>query len=291
MTETTLAPEGVPPSASRTLIYAETLMTLYARGADVVVLDCGFDLADPLAGERAYDEGHLPGALYAHLDRDLAGTKTGRNGRHPLPARQTFAERVGQWGIDPTTQVVTYDAQGGPYAARAWWMLHWLGHEAVAVLDGGPAAWRAAGGQVEKQRSTPRPRPPYPAGGPTMPTLDADALRAGLADRRARIVDARAGERYRGEVESLDPVAGHIPGAVNVPVSQCFAEGGRLPEDEVLRGLLDRTGPLAAYCGSGVSAAQLVLAGAALDRSIALYPGSWSAWSNDPSRPVATGEH
>lgn len=292
-----------PTGPFSTLIPAEALLALYAQAADLVVLDCGFDLADPAAGERAHAEAHLPGALYAHLDRDLAGAKTGRNGRHPLPARQAFAERVGQWGIGPATQVVAYDAQGGPYAARAWWMLRWLGHRAVAVLDGGPAAWRAAGGTLEPlkpgQRPALRPRPPYPTGAATMPTVDAAGLLAALGNGRARVVDARAGERYRGEVEPLDPVAGHIPGALNRFFKDNLGADGRFKPAAVLRqeweALVPRDAPpgaaaLVHQCGSGVTACHNLLAMAhAGFADTSLYPGSWSEWCADPARPVARG--
>lgn len=297
MTEKELASSGAPPARFRTLISAEALLAMYAQPRDLVVLDCGFDLADPAAGERAHAEAHLPGALYAHLDRDLAGTKTGRNGRHPLPGRQAFAERVGQWGIGRATQVVAYDAQGGPYAARAWWMLRWLGHDAVAVLDGGPAAWRAAGGSFETTPPTTRAHPPYPAGHATMQTVDADVLLAAVGDGRARVVDARAGERYRGEVEPLDPVAGHIPGALNRFFKDNLGTDGRFKTAAVLRaeweqlgmdGASSATTTIVHQCGSGVTACHNLLAMAhAGFADTALYPGSWSEWCADPARPVA----
>ncbi len=287
------------PAPFRTLISAEALRALYGDTREFVVLDCGFDLADPAAGERAHAEAHLPGAIYAHLDRDLAGIKTGRNGRHPLPPRQAFAERVGQWGIGPATQVVTYDAQGGPYAARAWWMFRWLGHEAVAVLDGGPAAWRAVGGTFEAERAAPQERPPYPAGSNTMPTVDADAILGALARDSVRVIDARAGERYRGEVEPLDPVAGHIPGALHRFFKDNLGADGRFKPAAVLRAEWERivprdtapgAGTIVHQCGSGVTACHNLLAMAhAGFPDIALYPGSWSEWCADPARPVARG--
>jgi len=286
-----------PRAAFRTLVAAADLKDLLGRDLEVVLLDCGFDLADPAAGERAYDEGHLPGALYAHLDRDLCGAKTGRNGRHPLPDREAFAQRCGAWGIGPATQVVAYDAQGGPYAARAWWMLRWLGHEAVAVLDGGPAAWVAAGGPLERQRRPAHPRAPYPLGA-TMPTFDTAALLASLGREGApRIVDARAGERYRGEVEPLDPVAGHIPGAMHRFFKDNLAPDGRFKSAQELRaeytrlGLGETAGPAVVHqCGSGVTACHNLLAMAhAGFADTALYPGSWSEWCADPARPVARG--
>jgi thiosulfate/3-mercaptopyruvate sulfurtransferase len=291
------SPRGNDRPVFRTLVAATALQALLAGDADVVVLDCGFDLADAAAGERAYDEAHLPGALYAHLDRDLCGAKTGRNGRHPLPAREAFAQRCGAWGIGPGTQVVAYDAQGGPYAARAWWMLRWLGHEAVAVLDGGPAAWVAAGGPLERQRRAVHPRAPYPLGA-TLPTVDTAALLASLGRADApRIVDARAGERYRGEVEPLDPVAGHIPGAIHRFFKDNLAPDGRFKPADVLRAEFTRLGlgeaagaAVVHQCGSGVTACHNLLAMVhAGFADTALYPGSWSEWCADPTRPVQRG--
>ena len=184
-----------------------------AAGTPLVLLDCGFDLADPAAGERAHAAGHLPSAVYVHLDRDLAGPKTGHNGRHPLPDPGNFAARAGSWGIAPGVQVVCHDDQGGVYAARAWWMLRWLGHAQVAVLDGGRAAWVAAGGALSTHSVKVLAQPPYPATDAVMPTVDATTLQPQLG--RTLLLDARAAERFRGEVEPLDPVAGHIPGAAN----------------------------------------------------------------------------
>ncbi len=277
---------------ARTLITAEALRDRLAHAPAPVLLDCGFDLVDPAAGERAYRAAHLPGALYAHLDRDLSGAKTGRNGRHPLPLRATLAERVGQWGISPTTEVVVYDAQGGSFAVRAWWLLRWLGHEAVSLLDGGPAAFVAAGGALVDTLPAIAPQPPYPPRPPAMPTVDAATLLS--APDRATVLDARAGERFRGEVEPLDPVAGHIPGARHrffkdnllpdgrfKPVAQLHAEFAALglaPVDVIHQ------------CGSGVTACHNLFAmeHAGLVGS-RLYPGSWSEWCADPARPVARG--
>ncbi len=276
-----------------TLIAAAELRAF--AGAPLVILDCGFDLADPGAGARAHAAGHLPGAVYAHLDRDLSGAKTGRNGRHPLPARDDFARRAGAWGIAPEVQVVAYDAQGGPYAARAWWLLRWLGHDAVAVLDGGPAAWLAAGGTLSTAPGAVAPQPPYPATPePAMPTVHADDL---LDIPGAWcVLDARAPERFRGEVEPLDPVAGHIPGALNrffkdnLGPDDHFRPAAELRAafaDLVGRGTPDR---VVHQCGSGVTAAHNLLAmtHAGLPGS-RLYPGSWSEWCSDPARPVERG--
>ena len=273
----------------RTLVSADALL---AASPAALFIDCSFDLADPAAGERAFVAGHLPGAVYAHLDRDLAGARDGRNGRHPLPAREAFAATVGHWGVAPGVQVVTYDAQGGPYAARAWWLLRWLGHDAVAVLDGGAAAWRAAGGALETGSTTAAPRAPYPAAPPAMPSIDAGTLQARLG--RVRLLDARAGERFRGEVEPLDPVAGHIPGATNRFFKDNLQPDGRFKPAAQLRAEFDAyatpAGNVVHQCGSGVTACHnlLAMAHAGLEGSL-LYPGSWSEWCADPARPVARG--
>ena len=278
----------------RTLISAEALAARLAAGAPTVLLDCGFDLSDPSAGEAAYEARHLPGARHADLDRDLAGAKTGRNGRHPLPERAALAAWAGAMGIAPGVQVVAYDDQGGPYAARCWWLLRWLGHDAVAVLDGGFSAWRAAGGAFDDTEPAPLAAAvPYP-GSPTpaMPTVDADALLAALG--RLRLVDARAAARFRGEIEPLDPVAGHIPGATLRSFQDNLLPGGRFKPVDQLRAEFAAwaTPPtqIVHQCGSGVTACHNLLAmvHAGLDGS-ALYPGSWSEWCADPARPVATG--
>jgi thiosulfate/3-mercaptopyruvate sulfurtransferase len=278
------------------LISAAQLISLQTSGAPLVLLDCGFDLSDTAAGEHAYMQGHLPGAHYAHLDRDLTGAKTGHNGRHPLPLRQDLAARVGQWGIAPGVQVVTYDNQGMPYAARAWWLLRWLGHTEVAVLDGGRSAWLAAGGTLDATRPTLASRPPYPASAPAaMPTIDTAGLQARLG--QVQLLDARAGERYRGEVEPLDPVAGHIPGALNHffkdnLASPTAASSRRrrccAPNFAALLGVA--SADVVQQCGSGVTACHNLLAMAVAGRGdTCLYPGSWSEWCSDPVRPVARG--
>ena len=274
----------------KTLISAARTGELLSAKVPLVLLDCGFDLVDPVAGERAWAAGHLPGALHAHLDRDLSGARTGRNGRHPLPAHAAFAATAGRWGIAPGIQVVVYAAQGGPYAARAWWLLRWLGHDAVAVLDGGVAAWLAAGGTLQTDTPAPVPRAPYPAAAPAMPTISAETLLAQLG--RLTLLDARAGERFRGEVEPLDPVAGHIPGATlrffrdNLGPDGCFKPAAQLRQEFAALGA--DGGEVVHQCGSGVTACHNLLAmvHAGYDRAL-LYPGSWSEWCSDPSRPVA----
>lgn len=265
---------------------------LLARRPQPVLLDCSFDLADPSAGERSYREGHLPGAVYVHLDRDLSGPKTGRNGRHPLRERSDYAQWMGAVGITPGTPVVAYDRQGSMLAVRAWWVLRWMGHADVAVLDGGPPAWQAAGGALSADLPRITAAPAYPLQPPALPTLNADQLQARLAE--VRVIDARAPERYRGEVEPLDAVAGHIPGALN----RCFKDNlqadGRFKPADQLRAefapLLDGR-PVVHQCGSGVTACHNLLAMevAGLGPGT-LYPGSWSEWSSDPSRPMVRGQ-
>jgi len=278
-----------------TLITAAELQALQSSAAPLVLLDCSFDLADSEAGERAYAAGHLPGALYAHLDRDLAGVKTGHNGRHPLPDRASFAATAGAWGVAPGVQVVAYDNMGAPYAARAWWLLRWLGHTAVAVLDGGAAAWRAAGGPLNTATAHVRARQPYPAAAaPAMPTIDATTLQARLNE--VLILDARAGERFRGDVEPLDPVAGHIPGATLRFFKDNLSEGGHFKPAAQLRAEFEAlmrghgSAAVVQQCGSGVTACHnlLAMAHAGLGETL-LYPGSWSEWCSEPTRPVARG--
>lgn len=281
-----------------TLISPEALGALLGSGAPVLILDTSFDLTDTAAGERAHLEAHLPGAHHVHLDRDLCGAKTGHNGRHPLPERSVFAATAGRLGITPSTQVVVYDRQGAMYAARLWWMLRWLGHAPVAVLDGGLAAWQAVGGAVESGAvMAASPQPAYPIvsePSPLVRAVDAPTLQAQLG--RIALIDARAPERFRGDVEPLDAQAGHIPGARNRFFKDNLAASGRFKPADELRGefttlLGERpTAEVVHQCGSGVTACHnlLAMAIAGLDGA-ALYPGSWSEWSSDPSRPVARG--
>ena len=274
------------------LVSARALMDALGTGAPIALIDCSFDLADTGAGERAFERGHLPGAAYAHLDRDLAGVKTGRNGRHPLPARVDWATTLGRLGATPARHVVAYDAQGGMYAARAWWMLRWAGHAAVSVLDGGLQAWAAAGGALESGPSTVADEGAYPIAASLVPVIEADALQKSLG--RVTLLDARAGERFRGEVEPLDARAGHIPGARSHFFKGNLGPDGRFKSPEALRADFQAYGapPRGAVhqCGSGVTACHNLLAMeiAGLPGA-SLYPGSWSEWSSDPSRPVAVG--
>jgi len=281
------------------LITADALNVLQASTPSLVLLDCGFDLADPGAGERAYQAGHLPGAHYLHLHRDLSGPQAPEgarsprfSGRHPLPDRGALAALAGRVGIAPGVPVVVYDRQGSPYAARAWWLLRWLGHADVAVLDGGFAAWSDAGGALSTDTPVAAVKPPYPALAAAMPTIDASTLAARLG--RVRVLDARAGERFRGEVEPLDPVAGHIPGASHRFYKDNLAPDGRFKSVPQLRAEFAALGAAAEsvvhQCGSGVTACHnlLAMASAGLGGSM-LYPGSWSEWCADPRRPIARG--
>jgi thiosulfate/3-mercaptopyruvate sulfurtransferase len=288
----------LPLPLPQPLITAEQLLALHGSADWPVLLDCGFDLMDTAAGERAHAAGHLPGAVYAHLERDLSGPKTARGaiegGRHPLPAREALAATLARWGIGPGTPVVAYDAQGGPYAARAWWLLRWLGHTNVAVLDGGTAAWQAAGGALDSGPVAPTPAAlPYPVGAPAMPTVTAAQLLPAAGGRRV-VVDARAGERFRGEVEPLDARAGHIPGARHRFFKDNLGADGRFLPPARLRQAFEALGVppelIVHQCGSGVTACHNLLAMAAAGLpGAALYPGSWSEWSADPARPVAVG--
>ncbi|BDI07610.1 sulfurtransferase [Sphaerotilus microaerophilus] len=281
------------------LISAAELQPLLDRIGRVCLLDARFDLAQPEAGESAYRQAHLPGALYAHLERDLSAMPPAPalcGGRHPLPTPQAFARTVAAFGITPATPVVVYDASGGMYAARAWWLLRWLGHQSVAVLDGGLPAWVAAGGALESGERRPVPAAePYPLpAAPALATITADELQRGLG--AVTLVDARGPERYRGDVEPLDPVAGHIPGALNRPFTSNLGPDGRFLDAAALRAaftalLGERAGGEVIHqCGSGVTACHnlLAMAAAGLGDGV-LYAGSWSEWCRDPARPVARG--
>jgi thiosulfate/3-mercaptopyruvate sulfurtransferase len=261
----------------------------------LVVIDVRHDLASSERwGEDAYRAGHIPGAVFAHLDRDLSAPKTGRNGRHPLPSVEAAAATFGRLGIAASAQVVAYDQASGMYAARLWWMLRWLGHDAVAVLDGGFAAWQSEGRAIESGVREPQAATFVPK--PRAAWVDAARVEANLATRELLLVDARAPERYRGEVEPLDKAAGHIPGAINRPFAANLDANGRFKSPAALRSELEAAvqghAPerIVHQCGSGVSACHnmLAFAHAGLSEGL-LYPGSWSEWSADPARPVARG--
>lgn len=277
-----------------TLVGADTLVARLGAG-DTIVLDCRFDLARPGWGEDAWRAGHIPGARYAHLDRDLSSPVTSATGRHPLPDPDVLAARLGAWGIDGASQVVAYDQGNGMFAARAWWLLRWLGHTRVAVLDGGLPAWTAAGGGTSSEPPTPTARQYLAAPRPEF-AIDAQGVVRGLATGSIHLVDARGADRFAGQNETIDPVAGHVPGAVNHPFAANVGPDGRMLPRDTLRERWQATlaghppQALVAMCGSGVSACVNLLAlehaGLAGGR---LYPGSWSEWIRDPSRAVATG--
>jgi thiosulfate/3-mercaptopyruvate sulfurtransferase len=297
-----------------TLIEPEELAAPLARDAsaasDWAVLDCRFDLSHPEWGVAAYAGGHIPGSLYAHLDRDLSGPLSRNSGRHPLPAPERLAETLGGWGIDEKVQVVAYDQGNGAYAARLWWLLRWAGHQKVAVLNGGFGAWQQAGlpTEVTPPERQPRTFDLRPGSvGRVVSTAELEcALREGeLASGKSMLVDARGADRFAGENETIDRVAGHIPGARNHPfVRNIDAQGRFLPPGElrdrwratfggaggpgsVWSGSVER---VIAMCGSGVTACHNLLALEIAGLSGArLYAGSWSEWIRDGNRPVARG--
>ncbi len=276
-----------------TLVTTETLAQ-HLQDADWRVFDCRHDLAKPELGATQYAESHIPGALHAHMDHHLAARPDGRNGRHPLPTPAAFAAWLGAQGLRPGDQVVAYDGAGGTQAARLWWMLRWVGHRAVAVLDGGFTAWRAEGRPLTE--AVPRFAPTdYPLRPQADMAVDAATLQANLVGGELVVLDARTAERYRGEVEPIDPVAGRIPGSRN-RFCGLNLESGRFKSADALRreftGVLAGRNPATVVhsCGSGVAACHNLLAMeiAGLSGS-RIYPGSWSEWIADPARPREKG--
>jgi thiosulfate/3-mercaptopyruvate sulfurtransferase len=261
------------------------------------VFDCRYDLGNPAAGREAWLRGHLPGAIHIDIGHDLAAPATPSSGRHPLPAPDGFAARLRAWGVNEDSLVLAYDDASGLWAARLWWMTaKWLGHRHVAVLDGGFRRWTALGLPVTTASPAPRAAGNFAGRHDPTATLDADATQSAASSPDWRVLDARAPERYRGEVEPIDKVAGHIPGSRNRPTSTLVAaEGTLLPATELAAAFTRDLGGVppertVAYCGSGVTACHLLLA---LERAgmpgAKLYPGSWSEWSRDPERPIAKG--
>jgi thiosulfate/3-mercaptopyruvate sulfurtransferase len=292
-----------------TLISPEQLQDLKKSGEPLMVFDCSFDLMNPAAGEEQYRNAHIPGAVYAHLDTALsdkgsidadgkrhAAVDAASGGRHPLPSREKFAIWLSSVGFANNMQAVVYDRNGANYCGRLWWMLKWAGHEAAAVLDGGLQAWQAAGGAVSAQVEPAPFQSHFVLGAPMRRLVDADTISAALGRPAQTVIDARAHPRFRGEVEPLDPVAGHIPGALNRPFSMNIGSDGKFKSPGELKAeftaLLAGRDPAGVVhqCGSGVSAVPNLLAMEVAGLGpTALYAGSWSDWCSDPARPVAKG--
>ena len=295
-----------------TLISAPDLQSLIASGAPLMVFDCSFELMQPTAGAQQYAQAHIPGAVYANLDNDLSakhgapgahGTLTAQEadqpasgGRHPLPSRERFAMWLSSVGFANGMQAVVYDRNGANYCGRLWWMLQWAGHGDVAVLDGGLQAWQAAGQPVASGEESARFQSNFELHEPLQQLVTAQQVLDALGSAGQTVVDARAPARYRGEVEPLDPVAGHIPGALNRPFTENIAADGRFKPAALLRAEFDRLlagrdpASVVHQCGSGVSALPNLLAmeiaGLGGTR---LYPGSWSEWCTTEGTPRATG--
>jgi thiosulfate/3-mercaptopyruvate sulfurtransferase len=282
------------PHPYTTLIDADTLR-LNVGNPDWRVIDCRHDLLQPDAGRHAYTQGHIAGAVFAHLDRDLSGPKTPHSGRHPLPHPDRLTECFRRWGIDPDTQIVAYDDSAGLYAGRLWWLARWLGHEKVALLDGGWQAALKGGLTIQSGEATAAPGRFERASSREQP-VGVEAVQAARADSDWLVVDARAPDRYAGQNETIDPIGGHIPGAMNRFWQSNLQPDGRFKSVAQLRSEFTALlGARAAaqvivQCGSGVSACHHLLAmqHAGL-QGAKLYPGSWSQWITDPTRPIAVG--
>jgi len=278
-----------------TSLVSPELVASHLEDEQWCIIDCSFSLANPTAGREEYQQGHIPGAYYAHLDEILSSPVKPGSGRHPLPEREQLASWLGETGVTSHTQVVVYDSSQGMMAARLWWLLRWLGHDKVALLDGGVQRWQSNGyplsSEIPSSRST-----AFVATQPREQTVDSDTLMAGITTQEQLIIDVRAPERFRGEVEPLDRIAGHIPKALNVPLQQNLDNAGNFLSPEQLRRIYS---PLIAHhpieqvavmCGSGVTACHTILALRIAGLGGArLYAGSWSEWITDPHRPVATG--
>ncbi len=279
-----------------TLVSVEELAA-HLHDPQWIVFDCRHDLANTEYGVQAWAKGHIPGAFFLHCDRDLSGPMTGKNGRHPLPDITIFARRMGEFGITPETQVVAYDNEANAFAARLWWLLKWLGHDKVALLDGGLPGWRRAKLPLDTSVKpvTATEFVPYPR---SEMMVDADYVAKHLHSPEMLLIDARSEDRYAGENERLDPVAGHIPGALNRFYYDCLDDAAIYfkSADELRAEFIDLIGDreprtVVHMCGSGITACVNVLAMeiAGLHGS-KLYPGSWSEWCSDPSRPYVTGD-
>lgn len=282
--------------AFTTLISADQLAP-HIADPDWIVLDCRHDLMNHDAGRAAYEAGHLPHTQWVDFENDLSDKRPGPHGefrgRHPLPARETFVETLRRWGVHHGSQVVVYDAQGGMFAARLWWMLRWAGHEAVAVLDGGLPAWQAQGLPLSTEQSA-KMRGNIDLQPSLVQSVDVNDVLANLTDAKRLVVDARSPDRFRGENETIDPVAGHIPGAKNRFFKDNLQADGRFKSAAELRAewstVIGKPEQTIMQCGSGATACHnlLALEIAGMPGAV-LYPGSWSEWCADPARPVATG--
>lgn len=277
----------------QTLIEAGDLARLAEQG-NVLICDCRFDLGDPEAGRRDYRAGHIPGAIYVDLEKDMSAAPTGANGRHPLPDRAAFAARMAAMGVTRTGLVVAYDNVGGYYASRLWWMLRWAGHGQVAVLDGGLQGWTQSGRDLEEGEVKAAPGDFEVSAAPLMPVSEVERIEANLTAGELLVVDARTAERFAGTPHPLDTASGHIPGAGNRFWQNNLAPDGRFkPADllaEEFAGLLAGRSPdtVVHQCGSGVTATHNLLAMEVAGlKGSRLYPGSWSEWTSDPRRPIA----
>ena len=281
------------------LINATQLQTLQQQGTPCAVFDCSFDLMKPELAGGFFETERIAGALPADLDKDLSTHELGlavNGGRHPLPQREAVARWLGSLGVHNGMQIVVYDRNKSQYCGRLWWMLKWLGHEAVAVLDGGLQAWKDAGGAIDSGAFTPAAPAQFELKAPLRQLVHTDMVAARLGQPTQTVVDARAGARYRGEVEPLDPVAGHIPGALNRPFGENFTDDGRFKNPEVLKAEWDQVlagrpaNSVVHHCGSGVTAVPNLLAmELAGFGPTALYAGSWSEWCRTPGLPCAKG--
>ncbi len=278
-----------------TTLVSATELAEHTFDPNWVVLDCRHDLGNPDFGRDAYAKGHIPNAQFVHLDKNLSGEKVNTDGkflgRHPLPDRAVFVQTLQGLGINKDTQVVAYDAHGGMFAARLWWMLRWVGHDAVAVLDGGLPAWQASGMFLSTE-AAPRTMGTLTERASLVTSVSADDLLKGLTSSARTIIDARAPDRFRGENETMDPVGGHIPGAKNRFFKDNLQADGRFKSADQLRSefseLIKDPESTVMQCGSGVTACHNLLAlEVAGLTGAALYPGSWSEWCSDPARPVA----
>jgi thiosulfate/3-mercaptopyruvate sulfurtransferase len=274
-----------------TLIEPAQLATLLSD-SNVAVIDCRHELSKPDWGAQVYAQGHIPDAVHASLDRDLSGPIGPGTGRHPLPSVEAFAMTLGRWGIDDGVQVVAYDQGPGAYGARLWWMLRWVGHQRIAVLNGGFAAWQKAGLPVTTDPGVRAVRRFLPRASNAMSVTTAE-LEQSLSSKNTVLIDARGADRFAGENETIDPIAGHVPGALNRPFTlNLDADSRFLPPEALRRSFSDVTGSdaqnVVSMCGSGVTACHNLLAMeiAGLDGA-RLYPGSWSEWIRDPHRPIA----